>query len=130
MADQPPPPQMPLGWPATAQAIAQMNAVAPPANVQPNPPIVGPVPPLPLGAPGLAAVAPMLAALPVARRPSTFLELYQDVQRDPCQGQYAAIMARFNPQVPEPVNSNTLFEQAIGTPAHVPQAYLCCVLTR
>jgi hypothetical protein len=52
------------------------------------------------------------------------------MQRDPCQGQYAAIMARFNPAVPGPVNANTLFEQAIGTPAHVPQAYLCCVLTR
>jgi hypothetical protein len=39
-------------------------------------------------------------------------------------------MARFNPEVQGPVNANTLLEQALGTPAHVPQAYLCCVLSR
>jgi hypothetical protein len=68
--------------------------------------------------------------MPPVRKPRTFLELYQDGQRDPCQGRYAQIMARFNLEVQEPVAVNTLWDQALGTPPHVPQAYFCCVLSR
>jgi hypothetical protein len=107
MADQPPPPLTPQGLPAALQANAN--------DLIPDPHMGG---------------GPAMQPLIPARRPSTFLELFQDVQRDPCQGRYQAIMARFNPEVQGPVNVNTLTEQAVGTPAHVPQAYLCCVLSR
>ena len=67
MADQLPPLQMPLGWPATAPALPQLNAVVPPANAQATAPNVGPVMPLPAGAQEVAAVAPMPYVSPAAR---------------------------------------------------------------
>ena len=113
MADQPPPHMMPQGLPAAGQAAALAYTNA---QLLPPPPI------------GDAAEAPQVM-LPVGK-PRTFIEMYQDGQRDPCQGRYAQIMARFNPEVQEPVATNTLWEQALGTPPHVPQAYLCCALSR
>ena len=89
MADQPPPHQTPQGLPAALQA--NVNAIIPDPHQE--------------GGPAMQPLVP-------ARQPSTFLELFQDVQRDPCQGHYAAIMARFNPEVQGPVNANTLLEQA------------------
>jgi len=114
MADQPP------GLPANQLLTPQfpVDAAAPPAQNAGIPPAGGN--PAALG----------IQAPPLLRRPSTFFEFYQDLQRDPCQGNYAAIMARFNPAQPNAVPANVLMEQALGTPAHVPQAYLCCSLSR
>jgi hypothetical protein len=113
MADQPLPHMMPQGLPAAGQAAALAHGNAP--GIQP----------LPCGE---VAIAPQV--MPLAGKPRTFLELYQDGQRDPCQGRYAQIMARFNPEVQEPVAANTLWDQALGTPPHIPQAYFCCGLSR
>ena len=113
MADQPLPQMMPQGLPAAGQAAALAHV---------NVPVIQPLPC------GDAAVAPQV--MPLAGKPRTFLELYQDGQRDPCQGRYTQIMARFNPEVQDPVAANTLWDQALGTPPHIPQAYCCCGLSR
>ncbi|MFN9978807.1 MAG: hypothetical protein ACK53Y_02775, partial [bacterium] len=62
----------------------QVDAAAPPAQNVGMPPAGG------------TPAVPGIQAPPLLRRPCTFLEFYQDPQRDPCQGNYTAIMARFN----------------------------------
>jgi hypothetical protein len=116
MAGQPPLP-MPQGLPAPP----------PPMPLPLQPPMPQPNAPQ-LMAPLEAAAAPQLGG--AARRPTTFLELYQDPQRDPCQGQYASILARFNTESAQATAPNILLEQAVCMPAQIPQAYLCCALSR
>lgn len=62
-------------------------------------------------------------------RHSTFAELYGDATKDPCAGQYAPIMSRFDPMHANAVQGNVLMDQALGASA-VPQAYLCCSSSR
>jgi len=109
MAGQPPL-QMPQGLPAQPPPI-QPQLEIPQLRAPP-----GGAAPLPIGG--------------MTRRPSTFLEFYQEPLSDPCQGRYANILNRFNPESAHAVAANVLLEQVVSTPAHVPQAYLCCALSR
>ncbi len=95
MAGQPPL-QMPQGLPA-------------------QPPLIQPQ----LEIPQLMAPPGGAAPLPIGgttRRPSTFLEFYQEPLSDPCQGRYANILNRFNPESAHAVAANVLLEQVVGTP--------------
>jgi hypothetical protein len=56
-----------------------------------------------------------------------FRSFYGDTTLDPCQGDYAPIMARFDPEVNPGITAAMLLEQAAGS-GPVPQAYLCCTL--
>jgi hypothetical protein len=49
----------------------------------------------------------------------TFAELYGNELEDPCAGQYARIMAHFDPIYVNAVQGNILIDQAF-------RAYLCC----
>jgi len=95
MAGQPPL-QMPQGLPAQPPPIQPQleipQLMAPPGGAAP----------LPIGG--------------TTRRPSTFLEFYQEPLSDPCQGRYANILNRFNPESAHAVAANVLLEQVVGTP--------------
>jgi hypothetical protein len=68
-----------------------------------------------------------MIAPPPAR---TFLQFYEDAQKDPCRGNYQRIMQRFDPIDQGAANPEVLYDQALGTPATVHQAYFCCAATR
>jgi hypothetical protein len=63
------------------------------------------------------------------QRYKTFSQLYSDETLDPCKGQYARIMHRFDPAHPNAIQGNILLDQALGAGA-IPQAYLCCSSSR
>jgi hypothetical protein len=62
-------------------------------------------------------------------RHATFASFYNDLTLDPCKGQYARIMGRFEPEQENRIPAEVLLEQALGAGC-VPQAYLCCAATR
>jgi hypothetical protein len=55
----------------------------------------------------------------------TFAAFYQDDALDPCHGDYAPIMARFDPEITPTLTPGALLEQANGC-GPIPQVYLCC----
>jgi len=57
---------------------------------------------------------------------TTFAQLFNDATKDPCHGNYARIMARFEASVPAAIASNVLFQQVTGIGAGQLQAYLRC----
>jgi hypothetical protein len=97
-----------------------MAGLMPPNQVPVQPAPVMPPQPPPAGGLGM----------PIAPRPRTFRQFYEDTSRDPCQGEYARIMQRFDPDTANPIASEVLLEQALGTRSNVHQAYLCCASTR
>jgi hypothetical protein len=65
----------------------------------------------------------------LAVRPTSFAQYFADESKDPCQRQYARIMARFDAMSPYAPQSTTLFQQAVTTGEVTPQAYLFCAST-
>jgi hypothetical protein len=68
--------------------------------------------------------------MPAAPKHRNFRQFYDDGTKDPCNGDYARIMSRFDPEVAPAVASEVLLEQAVGSRSDVHQAYLCCTATR
>jgi len=62
-------------------------------------------------------------------RHNTFASFYNDATKDPCLGQYARIMNRFDPNQANMIQPEVLLDQALGA-GGVPQAYLACSATR
>ena len=62
-------------------------------------------------------------------RHNTFASFYNDATKDPCLGQYARIMNRFDPNQANMIQPEVLLDQALGA-GGVPQAYLACAATR
>jgi hypothetical protein len=57
---------------------------------------------------------------------TTLRQLYQDESKDPCRGDYARIMMRFNIMIANPVPGPTLFQQVVNRWGGVLQSFLCC----
>jgi hypothetical protein len=84
------------------------------------------VPPGPVGPVGILPNQ----AMPEEQKARTFVQLYEDTAKDPCNGDYSRIMQRFDPESPTVVAPETLLEQALGSVGTKPQAYFCCSATR
>ncbi len=61
-------------------------------------------------------------ALPDTPKPRTFQQFFSDTSKDPCQGEYGRVMARFDPEAENAVPGEVLLEQAIGGRPDVHQA--------
>jgi hypothetical protein len=61
-------------------------------------------------------------------RHNAFASFYSDTTKDPCSGQYARIMNRFDPDQDNAIQAEVLLDQALGAGC-VPQAYICCAAT-
>jgi len=110
------------------------------ANLPPLPIQAGPLHIMPRGPNGPAVgadVGPAIAGDPaIPRAPAaggpqeikhaTFTQLFSDATKDPCHGNYARVMARFEAHVPGAIAGNVLFQQVTGIGAGQLQAYLRC----
>jgi len=91
----------------------------------PNGPALGAdLGPAPVGDPAIPRV--LAAGGSQETKHATFAQLFNDTHKDPCHGNYARIMARFEASVPAAVASDMLFQQVTGIGAGQLQAYLRC----
>ena len=105
-------------------------APVPQGLAQPAPAIV--VQPGPAAGHGGLPVQPVPPRqdLPEQPKARTFMQFYEDLSKDPCNGDYGRIMQRFDPESPTAVATEVLLEQALGSGGTKHQAYLCCSATR